>query len=102
MSKKRSPLLLKLMARMGELEFKEAWIPRSQGCDIYGLWEPDGTITINPLPDTVNTVLHELLHELKPQYKERTIRQVVGKIMKQMSEEEVQAVYTEYKRRLEE
>ena len=100
--RKRSPLLLKLMSRMGDLDFREAWIPRSQGCDVYGLWEPEGRVTINPQPHIVDTILHELLHELNPNYSERAVRSIVGKLLKGMTEEEMQAIYTEYKRRLEE
>src|SRR3990167_6698860 len=98
MAKRRSPLLLQLMARLGDVEIKEGYIPRDGGRDIYGLWTNDGTIIINPIPHTVDSVLHELLHELKPDYNERAVRSVVGKLMKQLSEKEVQAIYLEYRR----
>jgi hypothetical protein len=100
-STKRSPLLLKLMARMAEVEFREEYIPQAKdGCDIYGLWDSSGVITINPIPHVVTTVVHELLHEAKPDYSERAVRSMVGKLMKQLTEEEMITIYEEYRRQV--
>lgn len=103
MAKKRSPLLLQLLARMGELTFKEEWIPCKKGEEAYGCWEPEGgIIRVNVIPHVVDTVLHELLHATRPQYSERAVRSIVGKLLKGMPEEEMRTIYAEYKRRLEE
>lgn len=98
----RTPLLIRLMSRLGEVEVKEEYIPREKGCDIHGMWEPDGIIKINPVPHIVDTILHELVHELHPTYSEQAVRSIVGKLTKHMTEAETLAVYEAYKRKLEE
>lgn len=103
MPQKRSPLLLKLLTRLGEVTVKEAYLARPHGCgDVYGYWDPDGTITINPVPHIVNSLLHELLHEACPSYSERAVCSITGKLMKRLTEEELQAIYAEYVRKRDE
>lgn len=94
----RSPLLLKLLARMGEIEFKEGWLPAEGRLNVYGQWEPTGIITINPMPHVVDTILHELIHEAEPRWSERAVSSMTGKLMKQLSEDEIQMIYSEYRR----
>ena len=98
----RSPLLLRLMARLGELEFEEGWIPPEKGehGHIYGLWLAEGKILINPIPHVVDTILHELCHELKPNMSELGIRSLTGRLFKQLSDQELQTVYWEYRRKV--
>jgi hypothetical protein len=88
------------MARMGEVDFEEAYIPREKGVDIYGYWLPEGKIIINPIPHTVDTILHELVHEHHQDFSDHAVRSVVGRLMGQMSEDELQGVYEEFIKRL--
>jgi hypothetical protein len=96
---KRDPLLLRLVARIGDADFTEAYIPRESGRDVYGLWMPDGSITVNPIPHTVDTIIHELLHDLKPAWSERYVRSVTTRLLKSISEDELQTIYGEYRKR---
>ena len=98
----RSPLLLKLMARIGELEFEECWIPGIGGRHTEADWSSSGVIRVNPMPHVVDSVIHELLHECFPAYKERAVRSLTGKLMKQLSDAEIQAIYSEYRRKVDE
>jgi len=100
MAVKRSPLLLKLMARAGELDFEECWIPSVNGCKTLADWSDKGRIRVNPMPHVVDSVIHELLHEACPTYSERAVRSMTGKLMKQLSDEEIQAIYAEFRRRV--
>lgn len=98
---KHSPLIFKLLARFREVDFKEQYIPNREGHEILG--EYDGEcITINPVPHIVDTLIHELLHLVHPTYSEQAIRSLTGKVMKQLTEAELLAIYHEYKRKLEE
>ena len=97
---KREPLLVRLLARLGEVDFEEAYIPRDKGRDIYGMWHPEGRITINPVPHVVQTILHELLHEHAQTYKERAVDSVVGKLYNQLTEGEIAAIYEEFVKRM--
>ncbi len=104
MAPRDSPLLLKIMSRLGEVTLVEKWLPRDKKHDVYGLWEEmtDGTttITINPIPSVVNTIIHEMLHSMYPDYSEQAIRSLTGKLCKQLSEEQEQTIYNEYKRKV--
>lgn len=97
----RKGLLLQLMSRLGELKFEEKYLPRHAGRDTEGMWCSDGVVTVNPIPHIVDTVIHETLHEMFPKYSERAIRSLTGKLMKRLSEDEVQAIYKEYRRKVE-
>jgi len=44
--------------------------------------------------------VHECLHELYPDYPERAIRSLTGKLMKRLSEDELQTIYAEYRRKI--
>lgn len=95
----RSPLLLRVMARIGDASFKEEYIPRESGRDIYGL-QLGNEITVNPLPHVVDTVIHEILHALFPAYSEQAIRSLTGKLCKRLSNDEIQTIYEEYRKRV--
>jgi hypothetical protein len=47
----------------------------------------------------VGTILHELTHEHCQSYSERAVDSVCGKLLKQMSPENMQAIYEEYAKR---
>ena len=99
---KLQAIKLKVMSRFEEVTFKEEWIDRYKGGDVYGLHEPDGSITINPIPHVTDTIIHEMLHEIYPDYTERAVRILTGKLMKTLTEEEMKTIYAEYRRRIEE
>lgn len=99
--KGQSPLLLRVMARFGEVEFVEGWLDRGQsGRHTLGLWQSDGTVTINPIPEMVDTIIHEIIHDLFPDYSERAVCSLTGKLRRQLSDEQMQTLYEEYKRRV--
>ena len=90
MDDKRSPLLLRLMARLGELNFEEKFLPTetdTRGRNfVYGRTDYDGIIYVNPVPHIVDTVIHECLHEFFPKYAEHAICSLTGKLMRQLSD----------------
>ena len=94
-----SPLLLRLMARLGELEVQEKFLPTERGY-VYGMTDGDGIIYVNPVPHIVDTVIHEILHEFFPKHSERAILSLTGKVMHQLSDADLQAIYSEYRRKI--
>lgn len=98
--KQHTPLLIKLLSLLGETDITEEYVKREGGRDIYGFVAPNGSITINPVPHIVDTLLHELMHKLHPEYSEKAVRSVVGKLTKHMTSEDMEAVYEMYLRRL--
>jgi hypothetical protein len=77
--------------------------PRRNEGPIHGLWESRGTrerITINPMPWIVQTVLHECLHSLHPEWDERYVENRTKFLFNRMTDREIQEVYTLYKERV--
>ena len=105
--KSQTPLLIKLMSLLGETNISEQYIEKDgrtakqSGVDVYGYWdEGTNSLVVNPVPHIVDTLIHELLHKLHPDYSEQTVRSMTGKLMKQLSDAELQAIYDMYKKRL--
>ena len=54
---------------------REAFMPRSGPYRfVRGQCADDGQITVNPIHDTVDTLIHELLHRLHPAWTDRYVR----------------------------
>jgi hypothetical protein len=54
---------------------------------------PDGKIRINQTISTVNTLIHECLHRLRPQWSERAVRARTTRLMRQMSYQQIDKLY---------
>ena len=86
------------MARLGELDFEERFIPTENRRYVYGQTDYEGVIYVNPVPHIVATILHECLHEQFPHYAEHAVCSLTGKLMRQLSDEDLKAIYAEFKR----
>lgn len=77
----------------------EAPIVGSADHHIEGLcnWETQ-EVTVNPAPNVVDTLIHELLHRRFPKWSEERVRVETWRVMRQMSDTDVQAWYRKYKR----
>jgi hypothetical protein len=97
-TRKRPLLLLRVLAELGAGRIREAYIPSTRESFVDG--EIEGrAITINPVPEIVDTIIHELLHRLYPHWSEGYIKNRTSYLMKRMTDEEVQLLYDEYQRR---
>lgn len=97
---KHTPVLLRLMSLLGETGVSEEYVNKEGKQDIYGYLAPNGAIVVNPVPHVVDTLLHELIHKLHPDYSEHAVRSLVGKIMKQATDEDLCAIYDMYKKKV--
>lgn len=99
----RDPLLLHVVAWIaGKGRITEGWL--SAGKDLKGMWlyglaEPHH-IMVNPVPSTIDTVIHEVLHVLHPEWTERGVRRKTKGLMRQMSDGEIQTLWAIYQERL--
>lgn len=95
---KRPLLLLRVLAELGAGRIHEAFIPSER--DYYVDGEMEGRkIVINPIPEIVDTIIHELLHRLYPRWSERYIKNRTTYLMRRMTDDEVQVLYEEYQKR---
>jgi hypothetical protein len=99
---KRSPrdwaLLGRVWAELGAGRITEAFIKDGRALT-DGYYHGSGHITINPAHQTIDTLIHEILHRLHPQWPESYVRRTTTYLRRRMSDEEVQAMYSEYGKR---
>ena len=92
----RPALLVRVLTELGAGRITEGWLA-DKDCFVHG--ETDGrTIRINPAIGVVDTVIHECLHRLEPGWSETYVRRTTTWIMRRMSDEQIQQLYTEYTR----
>jgi hypothetical protein len=84
-----------------ESEFKRGGIVeasiRSKDWHVSGLCESDRVI-INPAPDVVDTLMHELLHRRYPRWGEKRVSQTAHRLVSRMSPDDVSRWYRRYQR----
>lgn len=89
----RDPLILELVAALGAGRVTVGPIHDDEEF-VHGLARPDGRIQINLAVSAVDTALHELLHRMRPTWSERAVRSRVGRMMRQLSDREIDTLYT--------
>jgi hypothetical protein len=94
----RPLLLLRVLAELGAGRIREAYIPSEASYYVDGQTAGQA-ITINPVPEIVDTIIHELLHRLYPRWSEKYIKNRTTYLMKRMTDDEVRLLYEEYQRR---
>lgn len=106
MTKARDPLLLEIVAWIaGRGRITEGWLSAGDTSKVwvYGLAVPREQPThvmVNPVPSTLDTVIHEVLHALHPTWTERGVRRKTKALMSQMNDDEIQTVWGIYQERL--
>lgn len=92
----RPALLVRVLLEIGKGRIEERWIA-DKDCFIHG--ECDGrTVTINPAIDVVDTLLHEALHRLEPEWSESYVRNRVTWLMRRMTDAQLQTLHEEYRK----
>jgi hypothetical protein len=84
----RDPLLLEVAAAIGAGRIA---MKRIRGA--HGQCWPDGRVEIDPRAETVDTLVHELIHRLRPTWTERTVKARTTKLMRQMTWDEMERLY---------
>lgn len=63
---------------------------------IRGYCSPSGVVTVNPIPDILDTLIHELLHRRYPEWTERTVKRETTKLIRKLTPEAQRALYDHY------
>jgi hypothetical protein len=96
---RREPLMVRVWAELGAGRIREGWIS-DPGAFVAGQCEATGHITINPMIDVVDTLLHEILHRLYPAWSEAYVKRTTTYLLRRMTDGEIQTFYAEYERRV--
>lgn len=91
-------LLGRIWAELGAGQITEAFI-RDGASFTDGWYNGHGHITVNPVHHTIDTLIHEILHRLHPQWSETYIRRTTTYLRRLMSDEEITAMYDEFQKR---
>lgn len=71
----------------------------SDGELVEGLYEPSsGAVYVDPVPNVVDTLLHELLHRRYPRWGEARVSKTSHQLVSAMSDEERRLWYRAYQR----
>lgn len=71
----------------------------SDGELVEGLYQPsNGAVYVDPAPNVVDTLLHELLHRRYPRWGERRVSDTARRLVTAMSDVERRLWYLAYKR----
>lgn len=87
------PILLEIAAAIGAGRIQIADIESGEGEFVSGLAFPDGRVVINPKPDMVDTLIHEMCHRLRPSWTEKRVRAKTSELMGSLSHAEVDRLY---------
>jgi hypothetical protein len=88
----RDPLLIEVIAALGAGRIDLGPIHDDESF-VDGYAERNGRVRINPAPALVDTALHELIHRLRPGFSERAVRAKTTRLMRQLSDPEIDALY---------
>lgn len=96
-------MLLECMEAIGRGRLSERYVTGTRTEYVSGYIEQstDGRdhVWINPAPEVVRALLHEMVHRVRPRWKERTVRRVTTALMRRLTDAEVQRIYEVYERR---
>jgi hypothetical protein len=98
--RKPDPLLLRVCAELGAGRITEAYISDPKW-HVDGLCEfgPRGRVTISPHYQTVDSLVHELIHRLQPEWSESYVRGRTTRLVRALTEQQLQTIYDEYQKR---
>lgn len=94
---KRPALILRVMAALSGTKVSEDFIEH-KNYEVHGVAYKSKRrgIVINPVHAVVDTVIHELLHTMHPEWKENYVRNRTSFLMNRLTDEERQVIYEEY------
>lgn len=91
-------LMVELRAEFANGKVYQAEI-HSDGELVEGLFQPStGAVYVDPAPNVVDTLLHELLHRRYPRWGERRVSDTARRLVTAMSDDERRWWYRAYRR----
>ena len=97
----RSPLLIEILAALGDVRISERYLIDEENKKTHFLHgtQSGEEIVINEAVAIVPTLIHELIHFVRPEWEEKTVRRFTTRLVRQLSHSEVKAIYEQYRER---
>ena len=100
MKAKRDPLMVRVWAELGAGHITEAAVHSDiKGERVYG-YKEGRHIWVNPAWTMAETIVHELLHRINPEWSEPYVANRTTYVLNRMTDAEVEALYDEYQKRV--
>ena len=94
----RPPLMISVLAELGAGRVSEGRIHDKEAFT-EGLCIDSKHIVIDPVPNVVDSLLHEALHRLHPEWSENYVRNRTTFLLRRLTDAEVTQIYQEYQNR---
>jgi hypothetical protein len=88
----------RVWAELGSGNIWEGFIASDRTKYVEGFIEGN-QITVNPAPNVVDSLIHEIVHRMHPEWGETYVRRETTLMMRSMTDTEIQAFYEEFQRR---
>lgn len=89
----RDVIFVELCATLGTGRLHEAYIASTDPHERVDGLCVSGKVIVNPVYHVVETLLHECVHRIRPEWSERSVRRKTTQVMRQLRDEEIQRVY---------
>ena len=98
-----SPLLIDVLAALGTVTVIETYLVDTDQDDpqryyLHGK-QQRGVVYVNPEPSVVDTLIHELIHEVRPTWSERQTTAATTRLRRRLTHDEIRAIYRVYQTR---
>lgn len=80
----------------GKVEARRIDDEDEPGAVTYGVCEGGGTVVIDEPAHIVETLIHELVHRMRPSWSERKVRQAEQRLYARLTREDIETLYTIY------
>jgi hypothetical protein len=97
----RDPLLIEVLTALGAGPVSSVYLiddEHPDDVDLLGICS-DRAIAINEAAHIVRTLIHELIHRVRPQWSERSVNRRTTQIMRAISHAEIERIYQVYEAR---
>jgi hypothetical protein len=95
------PLLRKVFATLAAVPIRERYLGPDRGEPKEGMWtygQLEGrTILINPAVCIADTLVHEALHAVNPDYSENQVRKLAAELVRGMTHDEMRTMWEMYR-----
>ncbi len=100
MPSRSSELLDAICAEVKAGKYRLGPIPSEKGRRFHGnTTHTRRLVTINPSVEVVDTTIHEMLHRLRPQWSEQTVRSRTARLMQGLSDAEIWRLFRQIMRK---
>lgn len=89
----RDVIFVELCATLGTGRLHEAYISSNDPTERVDGLCVSGKVVVNPVYHVVETLMHECVHRIRPEWSERSVRRKTTQVMRQLNDGEIQRVY---------